>query len=267
MPAVVSRSSPVISLHPDDNVVVAARNVPSGSVVEVNGQSVTVREGVDLGHKLATRLIPRGTPVKKFGQTIGFATGDIVPGSWVHTHNVEAGPLSLDYAYASEIPEDPEPITGRTFQGYRRHDGRAATRNYIAVISTVNCSAYTSRLIAQRFDRTLLEKYPNIDGIIPLVHKQGCAMQYGGEDHQQLNRTLAGFAKHVNIGAYLLVGLGCETGQASLLADSEHLFQIALPGHEKAPLPLGLNMQDVGGSQKTVRPGTEILAEMLPAAN
>jgi altronate hydrolase len=267
MPAVMSRSSPVISLHPDDNIVVAARNVPAGCAVDVNGQSIAAREGVDLGHKMATRLIPRGAPVKKFGQTIGFATCDIVPGSWVHTHNVEAGALSLDYAYASEIPADPEPLTGRTFQGYRRHDGRAATRNYIAVISTVNCSAYTSRLIAQRFDRTLLEKYPNIDGIIPLVHKHGCAMQYGGEDHQQLNRTLAGFARHANIGAYLIVGLGCETGQASFLADSEHLVQIDVPGHDKGAMPLILNMQDVGGIQKTVRRGTEILAEMLPEAN
>jgi altronate hydrolase len=267
MSAVASRSSPVIALHPDDNIVVAARNVPAGCAVAVNGQSVTAREGVELGHKLATRLIPRGAPVKKFGQTIGFASCDIVPGSWVHTHNVEVGPLSLDYAYASEIPPEPRPITGRTFPGYRRHDGRAGTRNYIAVISTVNCSAYTSRLIAQKFDRSLLEKYPNIDGIVPLVHKHGCAMQYGGEDHQQLNRTLAGFARHPNIGAYLIVGLGCETGQASFLADSEHLVQIDVPGHEKAPLPLVLNMQDVGGIQKTVRRGTEILEEMLPEVN
>jgi altronate hydrolase len=267
MPAVLSRSSPVIALHADDNIVVAARNVPAGSVVDVNGQAIEAREGVDLGHKLATRLIPRGAPVKKFGQTIGFATCDIVPGSWVHTHNVEAGPLSLDYAYASEIPPEPEPLTGRTFQGYRRHDGRAATRNYIAVISTVNCSAYTSRLIVQRFDRALLEKYPNVDGIIPLVHKHGCAMQYGGEDHQQLNRTLAGFARHANIGAYLIVGLGCETGQASFLADSEHLVQIDIPGRTKGATPLILNMQDVGGIQKTVRRGTEILAEMLPEVN
>ncbi len=185
------------------------------------------------GTNSATRFIPRGSPVKKFGQTIGFASCDIAPGSWVHTHNVEVGPLSLDYAYASEIPPDPEPITGRTFPGYRRHDGRAATRNYIAVISTVNCSAYTSRLIAQKFDRALLEKFPNVDGIIPLVHKHGCAMQYGGEDHQQLNRTLAGFARHVNIGAYLIVGLGCETGQASFLADSEHLVQIDVPGRAR----------------------------------
>ncbi|HLJ10723.1 MAG TPA: altronate dehydratase family protein [Planctomycetaceae bacterium] len=264
MPFVVSRSSPVIFLHPEDNIAVAARTVAAGTVVGANGESVAAREEIDLGHKLATRLIPKGAPVKKFGQTIGFATCDISPGSWVHTHNVEAGALSLDYAYASEIPPDPKPITGRTFEGYRRHDGRAATRNYIAVISTVNCSAYTSRLIAQQFDKSLLEKYPQIDGIIPLVHKQGCAMQYGGEDHQQLNRTLAGFARHANIGAYLLVGLGCETGQASFLADSEGLVQIDLPGRKSGAAPLILNMQDVGGIRKTVRRGTEILADMLP---
>src|SRR5262245_48400425 len=138
MPAVVSRSSPVICLHPDDNIVVAARNVPQGSNVVVNGETVTAREGVELGHKLATRLIRKGDPVKKFGQTIGFASCDIVPGSWVHVHNVEVGPLSLDYACASEVPADPKPVAGRTFPGYRRHDGRAGTRNYIAVISTVN---------------------------------------------------------------------------------------------------------------------------------
>lgn len=267
MPTVVSRSSSVISLHPDDNIVVAARNVPEGAVVDVNGRTITAREGIDLGHKLATKLIPKGAPVRKFGQTIGFATVDIVVGSWVHTHNVEAGPLCLDYAYSSEIPADPQPITGRTFAGYRRHDGRAATRNYIAVISTVNCSAYTSRLIAQQFDRRLLEKYPNIDGVIPLVHKHGCAMQYGGEDHQQLNRTLAGFARHANIGAYLIVGLGCETGQASFLADSEDLVQIDVPGRPKGTTPLILNMQDVGGIKNTVRRGTEILEDMLPEAN
>jgi altronate hydrolase len=253
-----------VSLHPDDNIVVASRNAPPGTMAQVNGHTLAARQAIDLGHKMATRAIARGEPVRKFGQTIGFASADIEPGSWVHTHNVAVGALSLDYAFASEIPPDPKAISGRTFEGYRRHDGRAATRNYIGVISTVNCSAYTSRLIAQAFGRELLADYPNVDGVVPLVHKQGCAMQYGGEDHQQLNRTLAGFARHVNIGAYLLVGLGCETGQASFLADSEQLVQIAIPGKEKQPLPLILNMQDLGGIRKTVERGVATLKEMLP---
>lgn len=259
--------SPVICLHSDDNIAVARRTIPAGSEMEATGRTVTARETIDMGHKVATRAIPRGSPVKKFGQTIGFASCDIAAGTWVHTHNVEAGPLSLDYAYASEIPADPKPVTGRTFMGYRRHDGRAATRNYIGVISSVNCSAHTSKLITQHFDKSLLEKFPNIDGVIPLVHKGGCAMQYGGEDHLQLSLTLAGFAKHANIGAYLLVGLGCETGQASFVAEHEGLHQIDIPGHEKSPLPLVLNMQDLGGIRKTMRRGVEILQEMLPEVN
>jgi altronate hydrolase len=267
MPAVKGLSPTFIYLHADDNIVVAARNAPLGTEAPINGHVVAAKQPIDLGHKMATRAIPRGAPVKKFGQTIGFASTDIAPGTWVHTHNVEAGALTLDYAYASEIPPDPKPASGRTFQGYRRHDGRAATRNYIAVISTVNCSAYTSRLIAQAFSRELLDDYPNVDGVVPLVHKHGCAMQYGGEDHQQLNRTLAGFARHVNIAAYLLVGLGCETGQASFLAESEHLVQIDMPGRKKPELPLILNMQDVGGIRKTVEQGVATLKEMLPEVN
>src|SRR4051794_15522170 len=115
MSVVASRSSPFVFLHQDDNIVVAARNVPAGTTVGSNGQQVTTLEAIDLGHKLATHRIPQGAPVKKFGQTIGFASCEIAPGSWVHTHNVEVGPLSLDYAYASEVPADPTPITGRTF--------------------------------------------------------------------------------------------------------------------------------------------------------
>jgi len=264
MAAVSTSPRNFVALHPDDNIVVAARNAAQGAEFQSNGQLVTARQPIELGHKMATRVIRRGAPVRKFGQTIGFASTDIEPGTWVHTHNVEVGALDLDYAFASEIPPDPEPIRGRTFMGYRRHDGRAGTRNYIAVISTVNCSAHTSRLIARAFDRESLADYPHVDGVVPLVHKHGCAMQYGGEDHEQLNRTLAGFARHANIGAYLLVGLGCETGQASFLAESEHLVQIDLPGRkEDRPLPLILNMQEVGGIRKTVERGVAILREML----
>lgn len=260
-------AAPVITLHPDDNIAVAARQVSAASVVKAGGGDITTRETIELGHKLATRTIPRGAPVRKFGQIIGFATTEIVPGTWVHTHNVEAGPLTLDYAIASDIPPDPAPVAGRTFQGIRRPNGKAATRNYIGVVSTVNCSAHTCKLVAERFNRELLAQYPNVDGVIPIIHKAGCAMQYGGEDHQQLNRTLAGFAKHANIGAYLIVGLGCETGQGSFLADSEGLVQIGIPGKNRDDLPLVINMQEVGGIKKTVDRAAGILREMLPQVN
>ncbi len=261
-------TSRFVLLNPDDNVAVAARAVPAGADADVGGQRLITREPIDLGHKIAAKLISRGTPVRKFGQTIGFAACDIAPGAWVHTHNVEVGPLSLDYAFCAETPPDPEPLSGRTFMGYRRADGRAATRNYIGVVSTVNCSSHTSKAIAARLTADVLADFPNIDGVVPLIHKTGCAMQYGGEDHRQLARTLAGFARHANIGAYILVGLGCETAQPSFLAEQEHLVQIAIPGHNaNSPLPLILTMQDVGGIAKTIQRGVEVLREMLPEVN
>jgi len=123
----------VLHLHPEDNVVVATRSLSQGtSLPEIRGISgLTTREQIDLGHKIAIRRVDSGAPIRKFGQTIGFATREIQPGEWVHTQNVEAGQLSLDYAYCSEVPPDPTPLSGRYFQGYRRADGRAATRNYL----------------------------------------------------------------------------------------------------------------------------------------
>lgn len=263
----VAASPSSLHLHPDDNIAIATRPLPKGTELDAgSGGEVLTREEIDLGHKVAVRPISRGEPVRKFGQIIGFATCDIKPGQWVHTHNIEPGALSLDYAFASDVPPDPEPILGRTFMGYRRPDGRAATRNYIGIVSTVNCSAATSKYIAERFDEELLRDFPNIDGVVPLVHKSGCAMQHGGEDHLQLNRVLAGFAQHANIGAYLIVGLGCETGQASFLAESNGLVQLG-GSRASEKLPLILNMQEVGGIKKTVERAVAVLKEMLPEAN
>jgi len=257
----------VLRLHPSDNIAVAARPLPPGTPLSDAGHSeVATREPIDLGHKIALTAIPRGAPIRKFGNTIGFASVEISPGAWVHVHNVDAGALTLDYAFCSEIPPDPVPIRGRTFAGYRRPDGRAATRNYVGVISTVNCSAHTARLIAEAFDEELLAEFPNIDGVIPLAHKAGCAMQYAGEDHRQLNRVLGGYARHPNIGAYLIVGLGCETGQASFLLEQQHLVQLGMPAQPGAGPPV-LTMQDEGGVRKTVRRGIDALRELLPAAN
>ena len=210
---------PVLLLHPEDDVAIARRLVGPGQVVRVGRHEVTAREPVELGHKLALKPIAVGQPVRRYGQIIGFAIKPIQPGEWVHRHNIEPGELKLDYAISSEVPADPEPIHGRTFEGFRRADGRAATRNYIGIVSTVNCSAATSKMIAERFNKELLRDFPNIDGVVPLVHKGGCAFDYDGVEHRQLARTLAGFCKHPNIGAYLIVGLGCETSQGAYLQD------------------------------------------------
>jgi altronate hydrolase len=265
--------SPILRLHRDDNIAIAKCTIRPGTVIDGTGAStITVAERVEIGHKVAVVPIARGAAVRKYGQIIGYATADIEPGQWVHTQNVEAGTLSLDYAFASDVPADPAPIIGRTFLGYRRPDGRAATRNYIGIVSTVNCSAATSRFVAQQFDQRILEDYPNIDGIVPLVHKTGCAMQYGGDDHQQLARVLSGFAKHPNIAAYLVIGLGCETGQASFLVDNYGLTELQIPGRPSAGQTQGrsrlvMNIQEVGGVRRTVERATGLLREMLPEVN
>jgi altronate hydrolase len=261
--------SSFLILHPEDEIAIAKVNTGAGSEIHVGGPhgAVQTLESIEIGHKVAIRPIPAGAPVRKFGQVIGFAEHDIAPGEWVHTHNVTIGDLELDYAFASETPPDPEPLENRTFPGYRRSDGRMATRNYIGIVSMVNCSATASKYVAARFDKAMLADYPNIDGVIPLVHRGGCAFQYGGEDHLQLNRVLAGFATHPNIAAYVILGLGCETAQGSFLADEHGLVQLDIPGGGKGSLPLVMNIQDEGGVAKTVDRAVAVLKDMLPEVN
>lgn len=267
--------SPFVRLHPDDNILIAKVGVEKGVEFSVdgNGTTLTTLDVIELGHKVAIQAIDTGDPVRKFGQLIGFATEPIEPGEWIHSHNLAAGELSLDYAFSSDVPPAPEPINGRTFLGYRRADGRSATRNYIGIISSVNCSATASKFIAAAFDDAVLADYPNIDGVIPLVHKAGCAMQYGGDDHSQLARTLAGFAKHPNIAAYLMLGLGCETGQMSFIENEHNLTQLELPGQDGNPAETGssgalvMTIQDHGGVAKTVERAIAALMEMLPVVN
>ena len=257
---------PFVRLHSNDNIAVAARNVALGTSFQFEGTGdLFAREAIDMGHKISLETIEPGQPIKKFGQTIGFATQPIPQGTWVHVHNVSAGELNLDYAFCSEIPPEPTPIEGRTFQGYRRANGKFGTRNYIGIVSTVNCSATTSKYAAQKFDPSILAEFANVDGVVPLVHKGGCAIQYGGEDHQQLTRTLAGVARHPNIGAYIVIGLGCETAQASFLMENGGLLQL---GNSPSPKqPLVMNIQDQGGVAKTVARAVAQIREMLPDIN
>jgi altronate hydrolase len=262
-------SSAAVQLRPEDNVAVAARTVGPGSDIHVNGHPLTVLNRVGLGHKLATRDIRAGEAVLKYGQIIGFAAVDIPVGSHVHVHNVRADVFERDYAFSRDCPPPPAPAEPRIFQGYDRGPERPdhlryGTRNYIALISTVNCSASTSKYIAERLRSSgILERYPNVDGVVPIVHKQGCAMQYDGPDHRQLDRTLAGFARHPNVAAYLLIGLGCETGQAMHLIEGEQLQQ--LDGSNRSPKVLSI--QQCGGIGKTVEAGVMAVAELLPRVN
>lgn len=268
MPA-IEASVDAVLLHSRDNVCVAARRLNQGEQITADHRTVTLSGNVGLGHKIALVPIAQGEPVVRYGQTIGFATANIERGDWIHTHNLAAGSFERDYAFASEVPPQPPPLVGRTFQGYRRAGGKAGTRNYLAVVSTVNCSASVSKYIAQRFDSVLLKQYPNVDGILALTHKGGCGLQYGGDDHKQLNRVLAGFAKHPNVGAYILIGLGCETAAMPYLVDHSGLVQIGgsqVSGNGRKNPPT-LSMQDCGGTTKTVEACLRMIAQMLPAVN
>jgi altronate hydrolase len=253
-----------VHLHPKDNIAVGARALERGLEVEFQGGRLILSQRVGLGHKFALCDIAKGQPIYKYGQIIGFANQLIPAGGHVHCHNVNADAFERDYAFGSDCPAPPKPAEERVFMGYDRGDGRFGTRNYIAVISTVNCSASTSKYISERFRATdTPQLYPNVDGVLAITHKQGCAMQYDGPDHNQLDRTLAGFAKHPNVAAYILVGLGCETGHAIHLIEQQGLKQ--LNGSQRKPVVL--TIQECGGIRKTVDAGVRALAELMPAVN
>jgi altronate hydrolase len=256
----------VVYLHGSDNVCVAARDLPAGTQITAGGRTVELSRAVKLGHKIALAEIPAGQRVVKYGQTIGFATEAIAPGTWIHTQNLTAGVFDRDYAAASEVPPELAPLTGRTFQGYKRPDRGPGTRNYIAVISTVNCSASVSKYVAARFATEAIRQYPNVDGVVAFTHGGGCGMQFGGEGHATLNRVMGGMARHPNIGGYVLIGLGCEVATLGYLLDDQKLVQIGGSGRAAVRPPV-LSMQDVGGTTKTIEAACRLVADMLPQAN
>jgi altronate hydrolase len=270
MPPATPLARIAVHLRPEDNIAVAARHLLPGLEVQYNGSTLVLPNRVGLGHKLALRPIRQGEPIYKYGQIIGFASQDISPGEHVHVHNVSAAAFERDYAFCRDRPAPPAPAEPRSFLGYDRGDGRYGTRNYIAIISTVNCSASTSKYISEKFKATdLLSRYPNVDGVLAITHKAGCAMQYDGPDHHQLDRTLAGFAKHPNVAAYILVGLGCETGQSIHLIENQGLTQLGPVRRDStgsAP-PTVLTIQECGGIARTVEQGVRAIAELLPQVN
>ena len=275
MPTPVDRSrSPAVLLRPDDTVAVAARPIPASTRVTVPGRTIEVLEPIGLGHKLAVVPIPAGSPVRKYGQIIGFAQRNIAPGCWVHTHNLKADLFERDYAFASEPAAVRPAEPPRTFRGYLRPDGRVGTRNMIAVISTVNCSASTARLISNQFqDGAWRSRFPNVDGVFAITHKGGCGLPFEGPDFQILERVLAGFARHPNVAAYVIVGLGCEGVYASHLVESQELVPLGSAGignrpqSNEAHRPPVLNIQDQGGISRTVEAAVQAVYALMPAAN
>ncbi|MBL9169525.1 MAG: altronate dehydratase [Verrucomicrobiales bacterium] len=255
-------------LHPDDSVAVLKKPLPAGQTITLPDGTGFHSRAVPPGHKVALRRIAAGEPVLKYGQYIGRASQDILPGDHVHSHNLEAGELPPHSpAFAAAAPNasslTPSSPALRTFPGFLRPSGKVGTRNYLAVISSVNCSASVSRYVADAFKgESLQREFSNIDGVIALTHKSGCAIDPGGPT-ELLQRVLAGMARHPNIGGYVLIGLGCEVNQVSSLVTNQGLDR-ALDG---VSAPVVLNIQQAGGVRKTVNAGIAAVRRLLPGAN
>jgi altronate hydrolase len=246
-----------IRLNPADNVVVARADLLPG--IEIPGEGVRAVAHVPVGHKIATAPIAAGEAVRKYGQILGFAIEAIAPGDHIHTHNMAMGDFARDYAFGVDAHATAPADRPVTFQGIIRANGRVATRNYLGVLTTVNCSASAARFIAEQFRGGALAEFPNVDGVIALGHGTGCGMGIEGEPMALLRRTIAGYARHPNFAGVLVLGLGCESNQIAGLMRAE--------GLEEGPNLTTMTIQDTGGTTKTVKEGVARLKAMLPAAN
>jgi altronate hydrolase len=253
--------SPVIRIHAADNVVIARRQLLGGTVLAEEG--VTVAGLVPPGHKVATQAIAAGAAVRRYNQIIGTATQAIAAGQHVHTHNLAFTAFERTHEPGAGATPTVLEAAPATFMGIVRPGGRVATRNYIGVLTSVNCSATAARAIADHFRRDIhpeaLADFPNVDGVVALTHGMGCATASDGEELQVLRRTLGGYARHANFCAVLVVGLGCETNQIQGL--------VAQEGLQEGAWLVTFNIQDTGGTAKTVARGVNEIKRMLPHAN
>lgn len=250
---------PAIRLNAADNVAVARTDIEAGFALA--GSNVVTREKVPAGYKVALRDIAKGEEILKYAVTIGFAADDLAAGTMLHNHNVEFREFDRDYRHAQDFkPMELLPEAERaTFQGFMRPDGRAGTRNFVALISTVNCSATVVHAIADHFTPERLAEFPNVDGVAAFAHALGCGMEMTGEPMDLLHRTLAGYIRHPNVAASLVMGLGCERCQIGGLLGTQKLA----PG----PTLRTMVMQEAGGTRQSIEAGIEVVKELLVEAN
>src|SRR5260221_658052 len=246
----------ILHWHPQEGAVIARVELLAGTTLGKENVRAAVR--VAAGHKVAVRAVAKGRPVHRYNQIIGFATQAIEPGDHVHVHNVAMGDFQRDYAYCALKKDTQYVAQPATFMGIKRADGRVATRNYIGILTSVNCSATVARMIAEHF-KNRLDDYPNVDGVGALTHKTGCGMASEGEATNVLRRTIAGYARHPNFYSSQLVGLGCEANQINMLLSAEGLKKSATLG--------AFTIQEKGGTRKAGENGIARGKEMLPEAN
>ena len=247
----------VIQLNRSDDVVIACQDVPAGTFLDDYG--LTVRDAVPAGHKIALRNIASGQLVRRYDQIIGFASEPIAAGQHVHVHNLRVQSFERDYAFCADAKPTRYVHPSATFSGIVRPDGRVATRNYLGVLTTVNCSATVAKRISEAFNGDALREYPNVDGVVAITHTTGCGMDINGEGMEVLRRTLSGYARHVNFCGILMIGLGCEVNQAEDLFSTQNL--------PRGPLLSSMTIQESGGTVGAIRRGVERIREMLPRAN
>ena len=247
----------LLRIHPADNILVALKDIPANQLME-NG--TVTREPIRRGHKVASKPITKGSLVLKFAQPIGVASRDIGAGEHVHLHNLNYSASTADRSIGESLKDHRAPVSlEATFQGIIRKDDRVATRNYIGILTSVNCSATVARHIADQFRGSALDPWPNVDGVVALTHKTGCGMASEGEAMDILRRTIGGYARHSNFAGVLVIGLGCEANQVDRLLEAQ--------GLTPSDILRDLVIQDEGGSSATVRAGVAKIKAMLDEAN
>ena len=246
-----------IRLDASDNVVTTTRSLKASTDIE----DISTLGLIPSGHKISTIDITKGDEIRKYAQLIGYAAEDIPAGSHVHTHNVIFRNTDMKYEFCNDL-RHVSPVEDNerdTFMGYQRENGAVGTRNYIAIVTSVNCSATAARMIANAFPPEILADYPNVDGVAAFVHGTGCGMAGDGEGFEALQRVMWGYARHPNHAGVLMVGLGCEMNQIDWLLEAYGLKQ--------GPLFHTMNIQSVAGLRRTVELGIQKVRSMLPLAN
>jgi altronate hydrolase len=252
-----SQAPLALRLNQNDDVLIATREIEPGTAFA--SETIAASDSIPAGHKMAAHPMKSGDPVRRYNQIIGFATRDIAAGAHVHLHNMAMHDFERDYAYCADVRADSKPTAALTFNGIVRSDGRVATRNYIGIISSVNCSATVCRQISDAFRGAALADFPNVDGVVAITHKSGCGMASKGEGIDLLRRVTAGYIRHPNFAAVLLIGLGCESNQVSALLGAEQLA-------ESSRLHT-MTIQETGGTRLSIERGIALVRAMLPEAN
>lgn len=247
-----------LRLNAADNVVIARTDITKGT--ELPEAGVSSRQHIRAGHKIAVADIAAEQPVYRYGQIIGFASRPIVAGDHIHIQNMKMGEFERDYAYCESARPTAYVEEPATFDGFLRSDGRASTRNYIAVISSVNCSATAAHHIANHFRFSgELDAYPNVDGVVAITHGSGCGMADSGPGFDTLKRVLQGYASHANFAAVVMIGLGCEVMQLSSLLHGD--------GIKPTGQLHNVTIQQAGGTRKAIDHVVGKIRELLPEVN